>query len=140
MEITNVAEQEVLAGQNVLFSETPISGTKCILHREGSGLITLKGMTKNQCKARYLVEFNGNISVPTGGTLGEISVAIAISGEPIGASLAATTPAAVSEYFNVSSTAFIDVPKGCCFTISVENTSGNAINVRNANLIATRVA
>lgn len=45
-------------------------------------------------------------------------------------------------YFNVSSKAIIDVPRGCCFEMSVENNSETAepINVRNANLIVTRIA
>jgi len=140
MEITYAGIQTVEANQNVLFTETPISPSKCIMHREGSGLVTLRGITRNQCKARFSVEFNGNIAVPTGGTVGEISVAVAISGEPIITSLGAATPAAVLEYFNVSSLAYIDVPAGCCATISVQNTSGQAIQVRNANLVVTRVA
>ena len=44
------------------------------------------------------------------------------------------------QYFNVTSTAFITVPTGCCFTLAVENTSADAINVQNANLVITRVA
>jgi hypothetical protein len=89
-----------------------------------------------------LVDFNANIAVPTGGTVGEISVAVAISGEPIPTSTGAATPTVADAYFNVSSKAIIDVPRGCCFEMSVENNSETAepINVRNANLIVTRIA
>ena len=87
--------------------------------------------------------------LPDGGTAGPIAVALAIDGEPILTSRAIVTPAAVDEYFNVTSTAIITVPRGCCFNISVENVSESAtpattpapaINVQNANLVVQRVA
>jgi len=115
-----------------------------VLHREESGIVTLRGIVNNPqaCFARYQCTFNGNIAVPTGETVGPISVALTISGEPILTSRAIVTPAAVENYFNVTSTAFITVPRGCCFNVSVENTSVGAvpINIQNANLVVTRVA
>lgn len=121
-----------------------------VFHREGSGIVTLRGVVNNPCAnfARYQVTFNGNIAVPTGGTVGPIAVALAIDGEPILTSRAIVTPAAVDEYFNVTSTAIITVPKGCCFNVSVENASfgttaadtPTAINVQNANLVVSRIA
>lgn len=110
-----------------------------VIHRNGSGIVTLRGIT-NSCFARYQVTFNGNIAVPTGETVGPISIAISIDGEPLESSEAIVTPAAVDNYFNVTSTAFVTVPKGCCFNVSVENTSDIPINVQNANLVITRVA
>ena len=121
-----------------------------VFHREGSGIVTLRGIVNNSCAnfARYQVTFNGNIAVPTGGTVGPIAIALAIDGEPILTSRAIVTPAAVDEYFNVTSTAIITVPKGCCFNVSVENASfgataadtPTAINVQNANLVISRIA
>ena len=119
-----------------------------VLHRNESGIVTLRGITNN-CFARYEVTFNGNIAVPEGGTVGAISVAIAIDGEPVLTSRAIVTPAAVDNYFNITSTAIVTVPKGCCVNVSVENTSESAtpattpapaINVQNANLTVTRIA
>ena len=119
-----------------------------VLHRNESGIVTLRGITNN-CFARYQVTFNGNIAVPEGGTVGAISVAIAIDGEPVLTSKAIVTPAAVDDYFNVTSNAIVTVPKGCCVNVSVENTSESAtpattpapaINVQNANLTVTRIA
>lgn len=138
-EYTSVAIQTIAVNQNVLFTETPISGGKCAQHREGSGLITLRGIT-NQCKARYKVTFGGNIAVPTGGTAGAISIAIALNGEAVPSSQAIVTPAAVEEYFNVASFIYVDVPTGCCAQLSVKNTSTQDISVQNANLIVERVA
>lgn len=129
--------QEVAEGQNVLLNETPVRGSQCIIHRDGSGIITLRGIT-NQCRARYKVGFGANIAVPTGGTAEAISIAIAISGEPLQSATMIVTPAAVEEFFNVYSSAYIEVPKGCCVTIAVENTSTQPINVQNANMIVER--
>ncbi|WP_455945533.1 hypothetical protein [Eubacterium ramulus] len=138
-EYTAVASQEVAANGNVVFTNTAVRGSNCIQHREGSGIVTLRGLT-NQCRARYFVDFSANIAVPTGGTAGEISLAIAISGEPVLSSQMISTPAAVAQFNNVSAGIYVDVPKGCCVNIAVENTSGVAIDVANANLVVTREA
>jgi hypothetical protein len=139
MEITANAIQTVASNQNVLFTETPVDGSCSILHREGSGLVTLRGIT-NQCRARFKAFFSGNIAIPTGGTVGPISLAIAINGEAVATTTMIQTPAAVEEYANVASAVYLDVPAGCCLTVSVTNTSDEAINVQNANLIIERVA
>lgn len=139
MEITANALQTVNAGSNVVFTNTAVAGNCSMSHREGSGLITLKGMT-NQRRARFRVSFGANIAVPTGGTVGPISVAIAINGEPVTTSNMIATPAAVSEFHNVSRALFLDVMNGCCTQISVQNTSTEAIEVQNASLIVERVA
>lgn len=138
-EYVAVATQEVAANGNVIFTNTAVKGSNCIQHREGSGIVTLRGIT-NQCRARYFVDFSANIAVPTGGTAGEISLAIAISGEPVLSSQMRSTPAAVDQFNNVSAGVFIDVPRGCCVNVAVENTSGVAVNVANANLVVTREA
>lgn len=138
-EFTNAALQTVASNQNVILTETPVSPSRCIVHREGSGIVTMRGLT-NQCKARFRVTFGANIAVPAGGTAGPISIAIAIAGEPMPASRAIVTPAAAEQFFNVSVDTFIDVPAGCCTTVAVENTSGADISVQNANLIVTREA
>ena len=139
MEIIAVAEQTVLANQNVLFTDTVTCGNCSITHRGGSGLVTLRGTT-NQCRARYKVSFGGNIAIPTGGTVEAISIAIAIDGEGMASTTMIVTPAAVEEYFNVFGAIFIDVPKNCCLTASVRNTSTQDLLVQNANLIVERVA
>lgn len=140
MEIIAVAPQTVGANQNVLFTEDIVSCKgQNISHRAGSGLITLRGTT-NQCRARYKVSFGGNIAIPTGGTVEAIQIALAIEGEGIASSTMIVTPAAVEQYFNVFGALFIDVPRGCCLTASVKNTSTQSILVQNANLIVERVA
>lgn len=138
-EYTNIALQTVSQGENVTFTETAVSGSSCIGHREGSGIVKMRGLT-NQCRARFLVDFSGNIQIPTGGTVGEISLALALDGEPLQATKMIVTPAAVENFFNVSAQTYIDVPKGCCSTIAVQNTSTQAIEVQNANITVVRVS
>ena len=137
-EYTNIVPVTVAAGQNVPLKETSVSGGSCIVHREGAGIVTLRGQT-NQCRARYKVSFGGNIAIPTGGAVSPISIALSVSGEPLASATAIVTPAAVEDYFNVFTAVFIEVPRGCCVTVAVENTSTQAINVANSNLIAERV-
>lgn len=142
--------QLVQPDQNVLLDVSIPCNKGYVLHRAGAGIVTLRGIVNNQCGcfARYQVTFNANIAVPTDGTVGAIAVALAIDGEPVQTSRAIVTPAAVDEYFNVTSTAIIDVPRGCCYTVAVENVSegataadpATAINVQNANLVVSRIA
>ena len=138
-EYTYTGQQTVAQNGNVLFNETAVCGSNCIKHREGSGIITLRGLT-NQCRARFFVDFSANIAIPTGGTVEAISLAVAISGEPVLSSQMISTPAAAEQFNNVSAGIFIDVPAGCCVNIAVENTSGQAVDVSNANIIVTRQA
>ena len=139
MEITANAIQTVASNANVLFTDTVVCGNCAITHRDGSGLVTLRGLT-NQCRARFRVSFGGNIAIPTGGTVGPISLAIAIDGEAVATTTMISTPAAVEEYQNVFSAIFLDIPRGCCSQISVKNISDEAIEIQNANLIIERVA
>jgi len=158
-EFTNNPVQVVQPNQQVLLNTTIGCPKGYIIHREGSGIVTLRGIVNNpsSCFARYQVTFNGNIAVPSDGTAEPISIAIAIDGEPVLTSKAIFIPAGVADatssdnnYGNVTSTAIITVPKGCCFNVSVENTSvipttpaganAPAINVKNANLVISRIA
>lgn len=134
IELLNPTVQSVEIGRNVVFTDE--IGSKCGAerHRAGSGQLMLAK------PGRYLVSFAGNIAVPaTGGTLGEVSLGIALNGEALTGSIMRITPAAVSEYFNVATMHYIDVLCGCCATITVQNTGISAVNVDNPNLTAVRV-
>lgn len=138
-EYTNSNIVEVVAGQNVPLTETSVNSKPCIVHREGAGIVTLRGLT-NQCKARFRVTFGGNIAIPTGGTVEAITAALAINGEPLTSATATVTPAAVENYFNIFVSAIVEVPRGCCLTVAMENTSAQAINFANSNLTVDRVS
>jgi len=139
------AVQTVTVGNPIVFSASIPCTRGYIYHEDETGIFILRGITPN-CFARYQVTYNGNIAVPTGGTVDPIAVAIAVNGEPRVTSRAIVTPAAVEEYNNVTSTAIITVPKGCCFSLSVravnaaDDAETTAIEVQNSNLVINRIA
>ena len=142
------ATQNVALNIPIIFSASIPCTKGYIYHEDETGIFTLRGKTDN-CFARYQVTFNGNIAIPEDGTVTPIAVAITINGEPRVTSRAIYTPAAVDEYGNVTSTAIIKVPKGCCFSLAVEHvaattdptvTPAPVINVQNANLVISRIA
>lgn len=149
--------QLVEPNQNVLLNDNIPCNKGYVIHRNESGIVILRGIVNcpNANAARYQVTFNGNIALPDGATVGPISVALAIDGVPVQTSRAIVTPAATADdpptaanFFNVTSTAIITVPRGCCFTVSVENTSAPAapggvapeILVQNANVTVSRIS
>lgn len=123
-----------------------------VLHQSGTGIFTLRGIVNNPtgCFARYIVEFTGNIAIQTGGAVTPIATAIVVSGEERTGSRSIFTPAAVDEYGSVTSRAVVDVPRGCCFNVSVEYVNGTVndpatvptplINVIDGSLSINRVA
>ena len=142
------AVQTVALNAPITFNDSIPCNRGFVYHEDGTGVLILRGITPN-CFARYQVTFNGNVAIPTGGAITPIAVALTVSGEPRLTSRAIFTPTAVEEYGNVTSTAIITVPKGCCFSLSVEYVSGTddptvtptpIINVQNANLTVSRVA
>ena len=144
--------QSVALNTPVLFRASIPCTRGYVYHEDETGNFILRGMVNNQCNcfAHFQVTFNGNIAIPEGGTVTPIAISITVNGEPRLTSRAIYTPAAVDEYGNVTSTAIIKVPKGCCFSLSVEYVSGvtddptttptPVINVQNANLTIARIA
>lgn len=141
--------QTVQVGQSVLLNTAIPCNKGYVFHRNESGIVILRGIVNNPCAnfARYQVVFNGNIALPEDATVAPIAVALAVDGEAIQTSKAIVTPAAVNNYFNVTSTAIITVPRGCCFNVAVQNasevngtTAAQPINVQNANMTVTRIA
>lgn len=142
--------QSVLLNQAAVFNDSIPCNRGNVFHENGTGVFTLRGRTCN-CFARYQVDFNGNIAIPEGGTVGPIAVALAVNGEVRPTSRAIYTPAAAGDanYGNVTSTAIIDVPAGCCSSLSLRSvaasndptaTPAQVINIQNANLRITRIA
>jgi hypothetical protein len=123
-----------------------------VVHTNNTGIFVLRGIVNNPttCFARYNIEFTGNIAIPEGGAISPIATAIVVSGEARDGSRSIFTPAAVDEYGNVTSRATVDVPRGCCFTVSVEYVNGTVndpattptplINVVDGSLSISRTA
>lgn len=142
------AVQSVALNSPAIFTASIPCTRGYVYHEDETGIFILRGATPN-CFARYQVTFNGNIALPEGGTVGPIAIALTVNGEPRLTSRAIVTPAAVEQYFNVTSTAIITVPRGCCFTLSVRAvaatedptvTPAPVITLQNANLTINRVA
>ena len=140
--------QSVNLNSPIIFTASIPCSKGCVYHEDETGIFILKGITCN-CFARYQVTYNGNIAIPEGGTVGPIAIAITVNGEPRLTSRAIITPAAVDQYGNVTSTALITVPRGCCFNLAVEYVNGSDdpattptpnIEVQNSNLVINRVA
>ena len=137
------AVQTVALNSPVIFTASIPCTRGYIYHEDETGIFILRGIVNNACArfATYQVTFNGNIAVPEAGTAGEIAFAITVNGEARPTSTAITTPTAVQSFNNVTSTAIIKVPRGCCFTVSVRAITGtDGVDVQNANLVINRIA
>ena len=143
------AVQSVSLNSPIIFNASIPCNKGFVYHEDETGIFTLCGKTNN-CFARYQVTFNGNIAIPEGGAITPIAVSLVVQGEQRPTSRAIFVPAAVDTYGNVTSTALITVPKGCCFSLAVEyvdattddpaTTPTPTINVQNSNLVIARVA
>lgn len=142
------AVQEIALNAPAIFTASIPCRKGYVYHEDETGIFILRGIT-NQCFATYQVTFNGNIAIPEGGAVSPIAVALTVNGEPRLTSRAIITPAAVEEYGNVTSTAIIKVPRGCCFSLSVEYvlattdptvTPTPVIELQNANLVISRIS
>lgn len=142
------AVQAVPLNQPAIFTASIPCTKGYVYHEDETGIFILRGVTSG-CFARYQVTFNGNIAIPEEGEVTPIAVALTVNGEPRPTSRAIFTPAEADEYGNVTSTAIITVPKGCCFTLSVRYVAADedpattptpVINLQNANLVINRVA
>jgi len=143
------ALQNVALNNPILFTASIPCTKGYIYHEDETGIFILRGITNN-CFARYQVTYNGNIAIPTGGAVTPIAIALTVNGEARPTSEAIFTPAAVDEFGNVTSTAIITVPKGCCFSLSVRYVDATVddaavtptptIEVQNSNLVISRIA
>lgn len=133
-ELTHITEQTVQPNANVLFDANPVRGERGVTHRAGAGIVNLNGCA-TRCGARFLALFSANIAIPTGGTVEAISLALALEGEPLGSATMIVTPAAVENFWNVAAFVYVDVPPCGDTSLTVRNTSTQAITVQNANLI-----
>lgn len=144
-EWTSVTQQTVNPGESIIFTETADPcNLGLILHRDDSGAFLIKGIgdSSNCCRCnrvvKYMVDFGANIAIPTGETVGPISVAFALDGNTLAGTTMEVTPAAVEEFFNVSRAANVPIWRGCCQTLSIRNTSTIPILVEAANLVISK--
>ena len=142
------ATQQVSLNSPIVFSASIPCRKGYVYHEDETGIFILKGIT-NQCFATYQVTFNGNVQLPEGATVTPIAVSISVLGEERPTSKSIYSPAAIETLGNVTSTAIIKIPRGCCFSMSVNAvpastdptvTPAPVIEVQNANLVIDRIA
>lgn len=130
--------------------------TRCpqlVIHDNLTPNLTLRGIARNMncCnpKARYNVEFSANFTLAEGATVGPIQLALSVNGYVRPFTISAATPAAVGDYWHAEGSTNIDVPAGCCTTVTVVNASESAtpgttpapaVTVRNLNVTVSRIA
>ena len=138
-EYTAIASQTVQPGQAVVFTGTTIPcNLGLVNHSDETPTFVLTGSKCRRRRANYFVDFGANIAVPTGGTVGPISVAFAVDGAPMPVSQMIVTPAAAGDFFNVSRAMTVPIFSGCCQTLTVVNTSDIPIEISNANIVIDR--
>jgi hypothetical protein len=142
------AVQTVALNQPLIFNASIPCQRGYVYHDDETGNFILRGATPN-CFARYQVVYNGNVAIPANGAVTPIAVAISVNGDARPTSRAIFVPAAVDVYGNVTSTAVVTVPKGCCFNVSVRYVAADedpatvptpVIEAQNSNLVITRIA
>lgn len=147
-EYIEISNQTVALNNPIVFNASIPCPRGYVIHDNGTGNFTLRGATPN-CFARYQLIWNGNVQIPTGGEVTPVGIAISVNGETRPSSLAIATPQAVEEFQNLTSTAIVTVPKGCCFNVSVRYVNGvtdgtttptPTVEVANANLTVSRIA
>ena len=129
--------QQVAAGQNATL-DVDVIKSRCVSHRTGSGLICVDNSGCDCKPARYKVFVKANISIPTGGTVGAISLGIALNGEIVQSSIATVTPAATGDEFSVATEEIINAGK-CPVNIAVRNPNTQAIEISNLVVIVERI-
>lgn len=139
MEITANAIQTVAANGNVIFTDTAVPGSCSVIHRVGSGLVTLRGLT-NQCRSRFKITFGANIAATSTEAEDPIQLTFTLDGEPLNTTNMIVAPSEMNRYFNIGRTFFLDVPRNTSYVVAVRNTSTTPLAVQNANLIIERVA
>lgn len=145
------APQSVALNAPIVFTASIPCRKGYVYHEDETGNFILRGIVNcaNACFATYQVTYNGNVAIPDGGAVTPVAVAIAVNGEPRLTSRAIFTPAAVGDYGNLTSTAIIKVPKGCCFSLAVEYVQATddptvtptpLVTIQNSNLVIDRIA
>lgn len=144
-EYSAIAVQTINPGESAVFTNAPVPCLRNFVRwRDGSGAFNLSGWVPNRSgccpakSAQYLVYFRANIAVPTGETVGPISVALALDGVTLTETTMEVPPVAVEEFFNISGAAMVPIWRNCCQTLTVRNTSDIPILMKQANIIFGR--
>lgn len=138
--------QTVAPNQPIIFADSPCHCNQGMIFKKSGGIFLLASNAPDNytcaCGCRriyetnYEVEVHANIEIPTGGTVEEIRLAIAVDGVIDPASVMSFVPAAVETPGNVGTSIIVSVPNICgCDNVAVVNASTQDITVNNASLV-----
>lgn len=139
--------QTVEPNQPVIFTDSPCPCSQGVIFKKSGGVFLLaSNAPDNTCscgcgcrriyETNYEVEVHANIEIPTGGTVEEIRLAIAVDGVIDPASIMSFVPAAVETPGNVGTSIIVSVPSICgCDNVAIVNASTQAITVNNVSLV-----
>lgn len=146
-EYSIINPQTVAPNQPAVFLNAPCPCSEGLIFKKSGGVFLLASNAPNNacycgCGCRriyetdYEVEIHANIEIPTGGTVEEIQLALAVDGVVDPASIMSFTPAAVEVAGNVGTSIIVSVPSICgCDSVAVVNASTQDITVNNASLV-----
>lgn len=140
-EYTTIADQTIPAGGSVSFSLASVPCLRGLIYPRNSNTQfmlsspALMGVRRTYCcrmpLANYNVSFHGNVAVPEGGTVEQLSLQIAVDGVPDPGSLMLADPTAVELFSNVGTDIVVAVPWICrCSTVTVINPGTADITLR----------
>ena len=136
------ADQNVALNGTFPFDIVSIPCNKGCVIPITTGVLTLQGSSSNRF-ARYQVDLQANISIPEGGAVTPIAVAITLNGVAIPDSVAIITPAAAEDVWHVNTSATVTVPCGCCVSVSasyVDATEDDATVTPTPSIAVRRLA
>ena len=147
-EYSIITPQTVQPNQPAVFLDSPCPYAEGFIFKKSGGVFLLanNAPTTNACSCgcgcrriyttNYEVEVHANIEIPTGGTVEEIQLALAVDGVVDPASIMSFTPAAVETAGNVGSSIIVSVPSICgCDSLALVNVSTQPITINNASLV-----
>lgn len=146
-EYSIVTPQTVAPNQPAVFLDAPCPCREGLIFKKSGGVFLLaSNAPDNACSCgcgcrriyttNYEVEVHANIEIPTGGTVEEIRLALAVDGVIDPASIMSYTPAAVETAGNVGTSIIVSVPSICgCDSVALVNASTQDITINNASLV-----
>ena len=147
-EYSIITPQTVQPNQPAVFLDSPCPCAEGFIFKKSGGVFLLanNAPATSACSCgcgcrriyttNYEVEVHANIEIPTGGTVEEIQLALAVDGVVDPASVMSFTPAAVETAGNVGTSIIVSVPSICgCDSLAVVNASTQPITINNASLV-----
>ena len=134
-------DQNVALNGTIPFDIVSIPCNKGCVIPITTGVVNLRSGVNQQ--ARYDVDLQANVSIPTGGAVTPIAIGITINGVVVPDSVAIVTPTAAEDVWHINTSTTVTVPCGCCLSISaayVDATEDDAAVTPTPSILVRRYA